>query len=728
MIIKKIELNNFMCYAGLNRFEFKEGLNLIIGDNGYGKSKLFDAFYWVLYDQVFVSEQKSFQPTKKVKDGIVSDRAKSECNDHTLVTSVEITFHNPDRDISYIIERKYVLSREGDGWKPSYDSERSIWKKTMSVMNAVLVTDEEDKDRVLKTILPDNIKPYMWFQGEQVESIIDFNQHDTLTRAINVLSNISQFDELKSIAESAAKTARLEYDKELKKASKDKSKSDELERKKKNIEDRLEYLTREYENEKENHANAEDKAERLLYKIQDAKNIKELENEKKTVERLLGDLHQRILEGQIAFHKKLFKNKWLLKGTEDLLIIYSDKYSAYTSKKLERVAAVKAKFDAEKAVMKKLQTRLPLDVPEPIYVEQMLKEERCRVCDREALKGSDAWNKIKELLERPNEKIKDEDDEPLTKQDFSDEFKRLYQNGLGLSHVIKSADEDINETLLFIQELNKKQRELNKKYQTLESDIQTLLTNASLNLSDADNIINEYAEHTKKAKHFGEEELKSKQQIDVLKGQLAETKEQLKGLATGEIPAWMIDKLKVLEDFEDLAQSTRERVFSQLIKLLEDEANKHYSAMTSGNKSARGIIRLKALANGNYMPELMDNNGNPLVQLNTGNIILIKLATIMAIISARQGTRTTDLYTLITDAPMSVFGEDYTIGFCKTVSQVYKQSIIMSKEFYRNEKLRKELLTNEEVKLGKVYLVTPSIKEEERVNRNALSTNIKPLN
>jgi DNA sulfur modification protein DndD len=128
------------------------------------------------------------------------------------------------------------------------------------------------------------------------------------------------------------------------------------------------------------------------------------------------------------------------------------------------------------------------------------------------------------------------------------------------------------------------------------------------------------------------------------------------------------------------------------------------------------------------MPVLVDEHGNVLLQLNTGNIILIKLATIMAIISARQGSRDTELYTLITDAPMSVFGEDYTIGFCKTVSKVYTQSIIMSKEFYRNEKLLKELLNDKEIKLGKVYMITPSIPENERSNRNSLSTNIKPLN
>jgi DNA sulfur modification protein DndD len=728
MIIKKIEINNFMCYAGENCFDFTEGLNLIIGDNGYGKSKLFDAFYWVLYDQVFVSEQKSFQYTSSVKSNIVSDKAKREASDDQLITSVKITFYNPEKDNSYIVERKYSLSQNGHGWKESGESVRTFWKKDLGIMNASLVTDEDDQKRILRTILPDNIKPYMWFQGEQVESMIDFNEHDTLTKAVNVLSNITQFDELNSIAVSAAKASRAEYEKELRKASKDKVKSDDLERKKKELEEKLDYVTKEYEKEKENHANAEDKAEKLLYKLQDAKKIRELEHEKKIVQRQLEDLHQRILDEQFTFHKKLFKNKWLLKGTDQLIKTYSDKYLSYTEKKLAKVEEVKAKANAEKDVMKKLQTRLPLDVPEPIFIEQMLREERCRVCDREAPKGSEAWNKIRELLERPEHKIKDEANEPITKQDFGDEFKRLYQNALGIGHVINNAEDDIRDTLMLAQELNKKKRELNKQYQAFDSDIQTLLTNTSLKLSEADNIVNEYAEHTKKAKHFGEEELKSKQQIDNYKSQLSKMKEELKGLATGEIPSWMIDKLKVLEDFEELAESTRNRVFNQLIKLLEGEANKHYSSMTAGNKSARGFIKLKPLSNGNYMPELIDNTGTPLVQLNTGNIILIKLATIMAIISARQGTRTTDLYTLITDAPMSVFGEDYTLGFCKTVSQVYKQSIIMSKEFYRNEKLRKELLTTSDIKLGKVYLITPSITEDERVNRNTLTTNIKQLN
>jgi DNA sulfur modification protein DndD len=150
--------------------------------------------------------------------------------------------------------------------------------------------------------------------------------------------------------------------------------------------------------------------------------------------------------------------------------------------------------------------------------------------------------------------------------------------------------------------------------------------------------------------------------------------------------------------------------------------------MSAGNKSVKGHINLRKLPNGNYMPEIIDNNGNTLLGLNTGNLILVKLAAIMAIVSAKSNEGIVSLYTLITDAPTSVFGEDYTIGFCKTVSKVYRQSIIMSKEFYKNQALRNELITNSEIKIGKVYMITPSIPENEREDRRNLATKIEPLN
>ena len=51
MLINKISISNFLCYYGSdNQFAFVEGLNIVLGANGYGKSKLYDAFQWVFSD------------------------------------------------------------------------------------------------------------------------------------------------------------------------------------------------------------------------------------------------------------------------------------------------------------------------------------------------------------------------------------------------------------------------------------------------------------------------------------------------------------------------------------------------------------------------------------------------------------------------------------------------------------------------------------------------------
>lgn len=728
MHIDKIELENFMCYAGKNSMDFTEGINVIIGDNGYGKSKLYDAFYWVMYDQVFVSEKKAFQPTRVVKSAIISDKAKLETKDGKVSASVSITFRSLENGNIYILERKYTATIKDGEIIGRNDSEFTIMKKDLSNLNAKMVNDEEAKRRIVDKLLPPPMKDYLWFQGEQVESIIDFNKQDTLTKAIKILSDITRFDNLKELAAAAAKSANNEYDKEVRRLSKDTDKSEELGKRKTQLEEKIADFELEEKEVSENLSRAEARCEDLLNKQADAQMVNELQERKKGVFNLLTELNETLKDEQYSFHRKMFRNKWVLKGTESLHVEFGNRFSIYENKKLQKAAEVKATLAAEDAVAKKLQTRLPIDVPEPIYVQRMLDEEKCLVCDREAKKDSDAWNKIKELIERPDKKLKSADDGPITKQNFTDDFKRLYQNGLALTHRIKEIDSDIEETLKKISGIHAKINEANKQMNKVEDDIEKLLSNTSLTNEEASNILNEYSIQNKRAKDFNYQLNKISQQIDHFKSNLKSVNDQLKDLVTGEIPKWLAEKRDVLNDFEAIANSTRERVFNALITQLEKEANIHFEAMTSGNKSIRGQIRLKRLPNGNFMPEIINDSGVPLLGLNTSNLILVKLATIMAIVSSKSNDGSVKVFTLITDAPTSVFGEDYTIGFCKTLSKVYRQSIIMSKEFYRNENLRKELMTNPEINVGKVYMVTPSISESERSNRNNLSTNIEPLN
>lgn len=55
MIIKNITIENFQSYYESQTMEFSKGLNLIIGNGGKGKSKLFNAFYWVLFGKIYIT-------------------------------------------------------------------------------------------------------------------------------------------------------------------------------------------------------------------------------------------------------------------------------------------------------------------------------------------------------------------------------------------------------------------------------------------------------------------------------------------------------------------------------------------------------------------------------------------------------------------------------------------------------------------------------------------------
>lgn len=728
MILERIELNNFMCYAGSNKFDFTEGINIIIGDNGYGKSKLYDAFYWVMYNECFDTSQKKFIKTPLLKKQIISDKTINEQEDGIITASVILTFHT-ERDNIYILERRYSIKKLGDTISEDRDSEEIVWFKETSFFTGKEITDLGEIKRIKNNILPDNIKPYMWFQGEQVESIIDFTKNDTLTQAINVLSNITRFDNIITIAEGLKESSTKEFNKKQRDLSSNKGESETLELERQKLLDKIKSLEIQDIQIKDNLARAEEQSENLLNKLADAQSIREIEAKRISIEKHLREVQEEYDDEQKSLHKRMFTDKWVLKGTENLFADYSKLYTQFEQKKLQAEAQIKAKLDAENSLITELKSRLPVDVPEPIYVEQMLAMEKCLVCDREAPRGSEAWLKMQELIDRSQVRIKTLEDEDKSVHNFSADLKKLYQNGLGLSHNIRNIDDSIASIYRRIRKLDKKRKSLTDELHKIEAEKNSLIVNAALDVNQATNLLNEYNSQNELARRSSNEVISNANLISRYAESLTKINNELSKLVVGEIPAYLLEKVQVINEFHQVAHSTRKRIFSTLVQSLENEANKHYREMTQGNMSSRGIIRLKELSNGkNYLPELVDEKGSVLLQLNTGNIILIKLATIMAIISARQGSRDTDLYTLITDAPTSVFGEDYTLGFCKTVSKVYRQSIIMSKEFYKNIALREKLLRDNDIKLGNVYMITPSIPENERSNRSELSTKIEKLN
>ena len=66
MIVQKIEIQNFRSYYKDNSFELSEGLNLIIGSNGDGKTTFYEALEWLFrtdgtnkMDTKYISKKRS---------------------------------------------------------------------------------------------------------------------------------------------------------------------------------------------------------------------------------------------------------------------------------------------------------------------------------------------------------------------------------------------------------------------------------------------------------------------------------------------------------------------------------------------------------------------------------------------------------------------------------------------------------------------------------------------
>ena len=95
MIIKEIKIKNFRSYYGdNNRFEFSDGLTVIIGDNGDGKTTFFEALQWLLdtTKDRGLMEQTSEMRTSQMEVGDVEEISVYMKFDHDGEKSVEKSF------------------------------------------------------------------------------------------------------------------------------------------------------------------------------------------------------------------------------------------------------------------------------------------------------------------------------------------------------------------------------------------------------------------------------------------------------------------------------------------------------------------------------------------------------------------------------------------------------------------------------------------------------------
>ncbi|MEX1013570.1 MAG: AAA family ATPase [Candidatus Paceibacterota bacterium] len=732
MIIKSIAVQDFQCYSGpldSNIFEFKPGLNVIIGDNGSGKSKLYDAFYWLLYDKVFNSSTRSFEPTSHVGINLASDKAKASAQIGEFV-EVIVQLLLLDQSDKGSVPTEYLLTRSIrlEKIKETDDfSDPSCWKidslsitkvEMKDILNFKPMPESGSFDRIVKLLLPPDMEPYLWFQGEQVDSLIDFKNEDSLTKAIDVLSGINIFDNYIEIATKVAKQANESYNREEREKLRlnNSAKENLLEKEK------LEKLI---DKEKDNLIliidnleTAEQRKEELLGKIEDAK---ELEKLKINLESAKGEINQAqslLNDGRRNFNNNLFRKKWLLRNAGKFSVQFEQMQKKYDERREDIKIERKLELQQEEARKHKL----PENVPNRQYLEEMLNEKKCYLCDRSFIVGDPAHTYLSNVLERTKKKKVSYTD--FLKQDIKKNIQDLYSNAYTISnYAIPRVDESIQEELEKLDNLQATIENKKQAYSTIEEKLNHLLTTGSVSQEDAKNIVRSFRESDDSKDRFVQNKFETEARLKQYKERLSIINRELKSSFGGKMNPDTLEKKEILDDFLEIALSTRDLVYEEQIKLIEELANTHFYQMTRENTSVQGKIILEKRGK-SHMPKNVDENGVELTSINDSNIILIKLATILAIVSAKGGT---EHHPLITDAPTSKFSDNYTIGFCKTISEIFNQSIIISYDFYHNIMLRERLLKEIE-NLGSVIVIEPSQPENQRMNRIDLSTKISSLN
>ena len=243
MKINKVKLHNFSSYEGNNEFDFEitdaeKNIVLIGGKNGSGKTSLFTAIKVALYGPLaygYVGINSHY--ISKIKDLI-----NSKAFQHEVVESeVQITLQlKIERDIS-----NYVITRKWD-----YTNQRLTEKYTVERDGKQLKDQELSYfENYLRSIIPPDLFEFFLFDGEEVGNIFSTSAYNTYVRnAVFTMCGMDVFEIIRKFTHGyVTRNNSIDDDEVYDTYEAAKQQMELLEAEKKNLESKVNSLTKELE-------------------------------------------------------------------------------------------------------------------------------------------------------------------------------------------------------------------------------------------------------------------------------------------------------------------------------------------------------------------------------------------------------------------------------------------------------------------------------------------------
>lgn len=657
-IIKSISFQNFYNYYGnlnQNQYEFKEGINIVCADNNMGKSKFYNGVLWILNDVVYDSDSRKQESASSSFEKMASGKAKREEN--TFVMAVHIVVI--EQGIEYSIKKSVLFKRDKSNWDIGIEMTDVI---ETSNGQTIPIYDVDAQKRIIKKVIPTELLNYALLQGESMEGLVDLSSQKGLSSTIEILAGIKDLNDICSLSSKLTADAKKLLNTKEREFSDNKSSIekliDEKERLDKYIED-SKIKINEYQEELSNARSKKEEFEALQLNATKREKYRGI---KESIESEIKFLKNEKSEKEKSITSMLFSgnNPWLLLNLQDEINKFSTLRDNWVTDK-----------NTLQITKNPLIVLLPENTPDAFSLKRMIENEVCEVCGREALKDSDAWKHIKMIMDRPQA------GNINSKNNFAQFFSNIqttvgsYYNGIPeITESMEKYREDLD---IFNDKIKQKEEEwenIKTEYMIAGGD----------GHSDKD-IISSYSLAERKEVESEKLIKDTRKQIEIKKQRLIQIEEELTDSSDN-------DEIIAFRYFKDtmcivelIFANTKDRIFDEIIKLLEINANEKYRELTHGNLTSGGKLCFEKQENNTVHVSIKDVQNGEITGLGTGFQRMKQLSIVMAIISSKIGEKQFN-YPFISDAPFSEFGDNFINNFFKVAPMVFSQSIILIKELY----------------------------------------------
>src|SRR5574344_1348405 len=445
MILKSIKIKNFRSYYGESIFELSEGLTLIIGGNGDGKTTFFEALEWLFNTS-----------TEDIKESNISAKRKAEleiCESDEVAVSI-VFEHDGEKELekSFTYE---LISKDNVRCKDfKFFGYENSGSERYSVKGSNLL--EQSFDAV--------IRKYCLFKGESTLNV--FDNTTALKTLVETFSGIKRFDDLVELSTDFEAKSQNAVNKEMLNDKKCRQKANDLNFRLTKVKDEIQTLKSDIKQQDEAINSYAAKLEILEHNQEASEQYQDIKNRIKGLSDKRAKMRNYTL---VDYNAMLLDESWILRSFPKVLQEYQKKASALSKQKRklktqedERRGEERGKQIAIEHIQKLANgaVELPWNLPDQETMQEMLDDHICKVCGREALEGSEAYefmkNKLNEYLRHIQETTKKDeqkDEKPLFTNSYIDELhtRQIRMSGEDEQRIAGIATE-VSDRLKFIQD------------------------------------------------------------------------------------------------------------------------------------------------------------------------------------------------------------------------------------------------------------------------------------